>query len=77
MRNTFEVPARIEEFRRSPDLPRRGESKAQSSLMNPWLKLEIATRVFGEKRSGDGRKREVGLGHPAGSPIYTLGARAG
>ena len=61
MRNTFEVPARIEEFRRSPDLPRRGESKAQCSLSNPWTKKEIATRVFGEQRGGGGAN-EIGLG---------------
>jgi hypothetical protein len=48
--NAFEVPAQIEEFRRGPNVPRRGESKAQDSLTNPWLKIQIAAQaIWGAK----------------------------
>ena len=55
--NTFEIPARIKEFRRGPDVLRRGESKAQDSAPNPWSKSEIAVLGFEDGRGGGGEKR--------------------
>ena len=59
-------PRESKEFRRGPDLPRRGESREQESSTNPWSKIEIAARsFFGEKKGCGGGKRKRGLGHPA------------
>jgi len=57
MKNTIEITERIEEFRRGPDVPRRGESKAQDSAPNPWSKSEIAMLGFEDGRGGGGEKR--------------------
>ena len=54
MKNTFAIPARIEEFWRGQDLLRCGESKAQESTTIPWSNLEIAAQSFEEQR---GRRR--------------------
>ena len=59
MKNTFEIPARIEEFRRGPDVPRRGESKAQDSSINPWLKIQIARAIWGAKGAAVERRNRV------------------
>jgi len=63
------------EFRRGPDLPRRGESKEQESTPNPWSKSEIAVRGFEDGSTGGGEKRiEVS---PAAGPLYRATVRDG
>ena len=56
-----EIPLRFpresKEFRRGPNLPRRGESKEQESTPNPWLKSEIAVQGFEDGSGGGGEKR--------------------
>jgi hypothetical protein len=50
-------PRESKEFRRGLDLLRHGESKAQVSSINPWLKIKIAARGFEEKKGGgDGKE---------------------
>ena len=58
--NTFEIPARIEDFRRGPDLPRRGESKTQESSANPWLIIQNAARaIWGAKGTAAEKRNRV------------------
>ena len=67
----FRFPRESKEFRRSPDLPRRGESKEQESSTNPWSKIEIAAWNFLlRKRVAAVEKEREGLGTPWSAYIY-------
>ena len=62
-------PCKSKEFRRSPDLSRRGESKVQKILKKSRSNHQIATRGF-EERSGDDGEKMNKLGFTPPSVLY-------
>ena len=68
-----EIPLRFphesKEFRRDPDLPRCGESKAQETTKKSRSKCQIAKRDF-EERGGGGAERMSTVRAPPPPALY-------
>ena len=72
-----EIPLRFpresKEFRRGPDLLRRGESKVQKILKKSRSNHQIATRGFEERSGDDGEKmNKLGFNPPPALYIWQL-----